>query len=81
MNRKSNEELDVYAGGEINEIKDTPIPWYIKWLSLILPLWGVIWFFYFNDGSTGWVDRGAWDDLQKAAQTKNSQLKINKPNK
>lgn len=76
MTQENKDPLDMYAGGEIQEIPDTKIPWYIKLITLVLPLWGILWFFYFANGSFGWVDRGAWNDLQKAAQTKNDQLTV-----
>jgi hypothetical protein len=48
---------------------DAKVP---KWLILtyiILPIWGVLSFCYFWNGSRGWLDRGYWNQLQRAALT------------
>lgn len=62
------EHLEVYGDSGITS-KDAPIP---KWLLLtyiILPIWGiVVWQLYWN-GSSGWLDRGSWAELQQAANT------------
>lgn len=40
------------------------------WLTyIVLPIWGVITFFIFWNGSWGWMDRGYWHELQEAANT------------
>jgi|APSaa5957512535_1039671.scaffolds.fasta_scaffold633806_2 hypothetical protein len=72
MDEKSNElpdNLDEYSGGEIKEIPDTKVPKFLKLLYLILPIWGIIWFFLYWNGSNGYLDRGHWRELQEAAKT------------
>ena len=53
----------------IPEYEENPIPWWLKLTYISLPIWGVIvWYFYWN-GSSGWLDRGYWQQLQEAAKT------------
>lgn len=71
MNEKNHEnhaELEVYGDKGITSL-NSPVP---RWLKINYWLWivvGVIWFFYFCNGSYGWLDRGYWFELQKAANT------------
>ncbi len=73
-NLRNEDELHEYSGGEIKELppSKTKIPTFLKWTYVILPIWGVITWFYFIDGSRGWLDRGYWQQLQQAAQTTNT---------
>lgn len=61
--------LDSYADGEIVEYADTNVPTFLKYVYLILPIWGIFWAYTFWDGSSGALDRGHWHDLQKVANT------------
>lgn len=48
---------------------DAPIP---KWLHFNYVLWiivGLVGFYFFWNGSYGWLDRGYWQQLQRAAGT------------
>ncbi len=58
-----------YADHEVEEFDDTGIPTFLKWVYVILPIWGVFWFYMYWDGSAGFLDRGYWRDLEKAANT------------
>lgn len=49
--------------------KETPIPRWLLWSYLLLPIWGIITLFLFWNGSWGWLDRGYWQQLQQAADT------------
>jgi hypothetical protein len=62
------EELEFYGDDNISS-KDARVPRWLKWSYFLLPIWGVIWFFYFFNGSYGWLDAGYWNQLQKAALT------------
>lgn len=62
------EELEYYADGSISS-KDTPVPKWILFIALTLPLWGIYAFYVYWDGSAGWLDRGYWKELQEAANT------------
>ncbi len=67
--KKSEYHTHEFGDHEVTEYYDTPIPHFLKWVYVILPIWGMIWFFFFNDGSYGWLDRGAWRQLEQAANT------------
>lgn len=58
-----------YSGGEIEEHSNTKIPRWLLWTYAILPIIGVAWGIYFWGGSRGWLDRGHWYQLEKAANT------------
>lgn len=62
-------EVIHYSDGEIEEFKATPVPKFLKWVYLILPIWGIVWFWLYWDGSAGWLDKGHWFQLEKAANT------------
>jgi hypothetical protein len=68
-NRESpEEELEFYGDDNISSA-DARVPKWLKVSYVLLPIWGVIWFFYFFNGSSGWLDAGYWNQLQKAALT------------
>ena len=54
---------------EVPESKESPVPGWLKWTYIILPIWGVITYYYYFNGSHGWLDRGYWKQLQIAANT------------
>ncbi len=62
------EHLDLYADGSIVSA-DAKIPQWLKWVYIIMPIWGLLWFYLYWNGSEGWLDRGYWGQLQKAANT------------
>jgi len=62
------DDLDIYADGSITSA-DAKVPRWLKWVYVVLPIWGVLWFFMYCNGSSGWLDRGYWGELQKAANT------------
>lgn len=45
------------------------VPIFLLINYIIWPIWGIIWFFLYWNGSWGWVDRGHWEQLQRAANT------------
>lgn len=49
--------------------KDAKIPQWLKWVYVTLPIWGLITLYLYWNGSHGWLDRGYWHQLQKAANT------------
>lgn len=65
------ENLDVvdatYQGPP--ESFDAPVPKWLLWSYIILPIWGLITLYIFWNGSWGWLDRGYWKELQQAANT------------
>jgi hypothetical protein len=48
---------------------DKKVPWWLKLSYFVFPIWGFIWFYLFWNGATGWIDRGHWNELEKAANT------------
>ncbi len=49
--------------------KETPIPRWLLWTYITLPIWGLITLYLYWNGSWGWLDRGYWQQLQQAADT------------
>jgi hypothetical protein len=66
----SNDHDDVhYYGDERIASADAPVPKWLRWTYIILPIWGLFVFFLYWNGSSGWLDRGYWHQLQQAANT------------
>lgn len=61
-------EIELYGDPEIASF-DAKVPNFLKLTYLFWPIWGVVTFYYFWNGSTGWSDRGYWRELQIAANT------------
>ena len=59
-----------YGRDEVDEYDDVGIPTFLKITYLILPIWGILWFYSFWNGSHGWLDRGYWQELERVAKTK-----------
>lgn len=65
----SHEDFDLYGdGGEIKSAHAS-VPRWLIYCYIILPIWGVIWFALYWNGLSGWLDRGYWHELEKAALT------------
>ena len=64
----SDDEIEEYGDQYISS-KDAKVPGFLKWTYILCPIWGVVWLFYFCNGSYGWLDRGYWNSLQRAANT------------
>jgi hypothetical protein len=63
-------DVEMYSGDPQLLQANHEIPKFLKWTYIILPIWGVIaWFVFFN-GTFGWFDPGHWSQLQWAANTK-----------
>jgi hypothetical protein len=45
------------------------VPAWLKWVYILAPLWGIVWLYFFWNGSCCWLDRGYWQQLQRAANT------------
>ena len=61
-------EAEEYGDASIASF-DSPVPLWLKCTYLFLPIWGVICLYLYWNGSQGWLDRGYWQQLQRAAQT------------
>lgn len=62
------DELEVYGDESIGS-KDAKVPRWLKLTYVLLPIWGFFWMWSYINGSNGWLDRGYWNQLQKAALT------------
>lgn len=62
------EHLESYADGLILSA-DAKIPKWIIAVIIVIHIWGFFWFYEYWNGSHGWLDRGYWGQLQKAANT------------
>lgn len=58
-----------YYGDEGIASKDAPVPKWLLFVYATLPIWGIITFFLYWNGSQGYLDRGHWHALQSAANT------------
>lgn len=61
-------EMELYGDPGIASF-DAKVPSFLKFTYLFWPLWGIVSFYYFWNGSIGWFDRGYWRELQIAANT------------
>ncbi len=62
--------IDEYGDQEVREYHDTPIPKFLMAIYIVLPIWGILWWSLYWDGSQGFLDRGFWSELEKAAGTR-----------
>lgn len=62
------EEKELYGDPQIASF-DAKVPKFLIFTYALLPLWGLMTFYYFWNGSIGWFDRGYWQELQIAANT------------
>ncbi len=63
-----NEEIEEY-GDEFIATKDAHVPKWLAWSYVFWIAFGLTWFVFFWNGSYGWLDRGYWQELQRAAAT------------
>lgn len=71
-------EVETYGDPKIASM-DAPIPNWLIVTYIVLPIWGVLSFAVFWNGSVGWLDRGYWGPLQQAANTTFPQIEKIKP--
>ncbi len=72
------EEKEIHDYGDPNiRSANAPIGRWLKATYVLLPIWGIIWFWFFWNGSYGWLDRGYWHQLQEAANTTIPQKNMN----
>ncbi len=70
MTSSKEEEIVVFGDNEVTEFAHSePVPLYLKITYVVVVVWGVVWLWQNFDGSGGWIDRGSWHQLQKAANT------------
>lgn len=64
----SDGELELYGDPGIASY-DAKVPRFLKFTYVFWPIWGIVTFYFFWNGSIGWFDRGYWRELQIAANT------------
>ncbi len=64
-------DIEEYGDSRIAS-EDAKVPFFLILTYAILPFWGLFALYYYWDGSTGWLDRGYWQQLQRAANTTSS---------
>lgn len=62
------EELDIYGDQGITSAHGR-VPTWLKWCYILCILWGIAWMYLYWNGVEGWLDRGYWFELEKAANT------------
>jgi len=62
------DHLEIYGDSGITSA-DAKVPGWLKWTYVLLPIWGIIVFCIYWNGSVGFLDRGSWAELQQAANT------------
>jgi hypothetical protein len=67
-NNQQEDQLEEYGDSGITSADAKVAPW-LKITYITLPIWGIIWFYMYWNGTTGWLDRGYWEQLQRAANT------------
>lgn len=76
MSDDSHEETHLDEYGDLGITSGhAPIPKWLIWTYWTLPIWGFITLYVFWGGSHGWLDRGYWGQLQKAAKTNITQFR------
>lgn len=67
-----NEEETEFYGDPGIASNNAKIPAWLKWVYYTLPFWGILTLYLYWNGSSGWLDRGYWHQLQNAANTTQS---------
>ncbi|MGA8165233.1 MAG: hypothetical protein WB791_09455 [Waddliaceae bacterium] len=72
------DELEEYGDPRIVS-GNAAIAWWLKLTYILLPIWGIVWFYLTWNGAVGWLDPGYWDQLEKAANTTFPHQNFNNP--
>lgn len=59
----------VFYGDSRIASAEAPVPGWLRFSYIFWTLWGFVWFYFFWNGSYGWLDPGYWQQLQRAANT------------
>lgn len=62
------DEVELY-GDPLIASKNAPVPRWLFWSYFGWIAFGLVWFYLYWNGSYGWLDRGYWQQLQRAAAT------------
>lgn len=69
MSETDDEDHIEEYGDQYITSKDAKVPRWMLVFFAILPFWGILTFYLYWNGSSGWLDRGYWHQLQIAANT------------
>jgi len=61
-------DLELYGDPGIAS-RNAPTPKWLICVNLSVFILGIAWMYFFWNGSHGWLDRGYWNQLQRAANT------------
>jgi len=78
LEEHDSEEVETFGDPGIASAHG-PVPTWLKWVYFILPIWGLCWFYLYWNGTHGWLDRGYWQQLQRAANTTYPIQNLNDP--
>lgn len=62
------EEIEEY-GDRYIATANAVVPRWLLLTYLLLSIWGFLWFALYWNGTIGWLDRGYWLELERAANT------------
>jgi hypothetical protein len=62
------EHIELYGDDRIAS-KDAKVALWLKIAYVLVSLWALLSLVLYWNGSAGWLDRGYWSQLQKAANT------------
>lgn len=62
------DEIEEYGDQYITS-KDAKVPRWLLLSYVVLPIFGILSWAYYLNGSHGWLDAGHWQQLQRAANT------------
>jgi hypothetical protein len=65
MSAENEEDVFNYGDERIASAHNKVSP-FLKAVYIIMPIWGIIWWFLYWNGTSGWLDRGYWQQLQRA---------------
>lgn len=72
MQHKEGEEVKAFTEDteyEVPNSKETPVPRWLIFFYVTIPILMIFVQIYYFNGSRGWLDRGYWKQLQIAANT------------
>lgn len=62
-------EAAIYGDNEVKSYEHKPVPLWLKVTYVVTIVYAIVTLYLYWGGSWGWLDRGYWYELQKAAKT------------
>lgn len=69
MSENEKDDVETYGDEYIASYHGGNVPGWLKFNYAFWIAWGIVWFFLYWNGSWGFLDRGYWHQLQRAANT------------